>query len=80
MTGTGSPIARARLRLPVRLKLATVSAALTFMILCLFAVVIGWLASQRLHANFDDDLRATAADLQERISAPSIFVFGPVLP
>jgi len=57
-----------RRRLPVTLKLATVSAALTFMILLLFATVIGALFQQRLHANFDDDLRATAADLEDQIS------------
>jgi len=57
-----------RRRLPVTLKLATVSAALTFMILLLFAAVIGALFEQRLHANFDDDLRATAADLESEIS------------
>jgi two-component system, OmpR family, sensor kinase len=76
-----SPIESARLRLPIRAKLATVSSGLTFMILCLFAVVIGLLADQRLHANFDDDLRATAADLQERIGAPEIGPDGrPRLP
>ncbi|MFN2617283.1 MAG: sensor histidine kinase [Thermoleophilaceae bacterium] len=63
-----SPLQRARLRLPIRAKLATVSAALTFVILCLFAVVIGILAAHRLRGNFDDDLRATAADLQDRIN------------
>ena len=57
-----------RRRLPVTLKLATVSAGLTFMILLLFASVIGALFEQRLHANFDDDLRATAADLESQIS------------
>jgi two-component system, OmpR family, sensor kinase len=60
-------IERTRLRLPVRLKLAMVSAALTFMILLLFAVVVGAFTARKLHAGFDDDLRATAADLQERI-------------
>jgi two-component system, OmpR family, sensor kinase len=63
-----SQIERARLRLPIRVKLATVSAGLTFVILCLFAVVIGAVAAQKLHAGFDNDLRATAADLQDRIS------------
>jgi two-component system, OmpR family, sensor kinase len=67
-----SPIERARLRLPVRLKLATVSAALTFVILCLFAIVIGWLATSRVRSNFDSDLRATAADLQVQIGAPRL--------
>ena len=57
-----------RRRLPVTLKLATVSAALTFMILLLFATVIGALFQQRLHANFDNDLRATAADLENQIT------------
>ena len=52
-----------RTRLPVKLKLAVVTAALTFGILCLFAVVIGAVAEQRIRAGFDDDLRATTADL-----------------
>jgi two-component system OmpR family sensor kinase len=56
-----------RRRLPIRAKLAAVSAALTFMILCLFAVVVGALAEQRVRAAFDDDLRAEAADLQNQI-------------
>jgi two-component system, OmpR family, sensor kinase len=54
-----------RTRLPVKLKLAVVTAALTFGILCLFAVVIGAVAEQRIRAGFDDDLRATAADLRD---------------
>jgi signal transduction histidine kinase len=57
---------RTRLRLPIRLKLATVSAALTFIILLVFALVVGTVSSRKLHAGFDNDLRATAADLQER--------------
>jgi signal transduction histidine kinase len=58
---------RTRLRLPIRVKLATVSAALTFIILLLFAVVVGVVSQRKLHSGFDNDLRATAADLQERI-------------
>ena len=56
-----------RARLPVRLKVAMVSSALTFAILCLFAIVIGAVAEQRIRTGFDDDLRATAADLQDRL-------------
>jgi two-component system OmpR family sensor kinase len=56
-----------RTRLPVKLKLAVVTAALTFGILCLFAVVIGAVAEQRIRAGFDDDLRATVADLANRL-------------
>ena len=58
---------RLRLRLPIRTKLATVSAGLTFVILLLFAVAVGIVSDRRLHSGFDDDLRATTADLQERI-------------
>jgi two-component system OmpR family sensor kinase len=57
-----------RTRLPVRVKLAVVTAALTFLILCLFAVVIGAVAEQRIRSGFDDDLRATAADLVDRLN------------
>ena len=66
-----SAIERTRLRLPIRVKLALVSAGLTFMILLLFAVVVGAFTERKLHAGFDDDLRATAADLQERIHVRS---------
>jgi two-component system OmpR family sensor kinase len=54
-----------RVRLPVRLKLAIVSAALTFVILLLFAVVVGAVAERRVSGSFDNELRATAADLQQ---------------
>jgi len=55
---------RMRLRLPVRRKLAIVSAGLTFAILLLFALVVGAFTEQKLRSSFDNDLRATAADLQ----------------
>lgn len=67
-----SRIEQARLRVSIRTKLATVSAALTALILCLFAVVIGAVAEQRIRAGFDDDLRATAADLQDAVGPPTI--------
>jgi two-component system, OmpR family, sensor kinase len=57
-----------RTRLPVKLKVAVLSAALTFAILCVFAVVVGAVAEQRIVAGFNDDLRATAGDLQDRIT------------
>jgi signal transduction histidine kinase len=62
---------RARGRLPIKVKLAAVTAALTFAILCLFAVVIGAVAEQRIRSAFDDDLRATSADLQNQLH-PSV--------
>jgi signal transduction histidine kinase len=69
-----NPIARTRLRLPIRFKLAAVSAVLTFVILLLFAIVVGAFTAQKLRSTFDSDLRATAADLQSRfqVREPSI--------
>jgi hypothetical protein len=57
-----------RTRLPVKLKVAVLSAALTFAILCVFAVVVGAVAEQRIVAGFDDDLRATVGELQDKIT------------
>ena len=57
-----------RTRLPIKAKVAIVTAALTFVILSLFATVIGALAVQRITDGFEDELRATAADLQDRLT------------
>jgi two-component system OmpR family sensor kinase len=57
-----------RTRLPVKLKVAVMSAAITFAILCLFAVVVGTVAERRIVAGFDDDLRASVGELQDRLS------------
>jgi signal transduction histidine kinase len=54
-------------RLPIRWRLAATSASLTFLILTAFAVVIGLFTGRQVHEHFDDDLRATAGDLQNRI-------------
>jgi two-component system OmpR family sensor kinase len=47
-------------RWPVRWRIAAVSAGLTLLILVIFAVVVGRLASDRLTSDFEDELRATA--------------------
>ena len=57
-----------RTRLPLKLKVAVLSAALTFAILCLFAVVVGTVAEQRIVEGFDDDLRANVGELQDRLT------------
>ena len=67
MSGPRTVIQRTRLRLPIRLKLAVVSAGLTFVILLLFALVVGALTENRVKNGFNDELRATAADLQEQL-------------
>jgi two-component system OmpR family sensor kinase len=60
-------LSEARLRLPVRLKLAVVSAGLTFAILLLFAVVVGTFTVRRLNSSFDSELRSATASLADRI-------------
>ena len=40
-------------RLPIRLRLAGVSALLTFVILCAFALAIGWITVHRIRADFN---------------------------
>jgi two-component system, OmpR family, sensor kinase len=70
-----------RTRLPVKLKVAVLSAALTFAILLLFAIVVGTVAERRIVAGFDDDLRANIGELQDRIglerNARGIGLSGP---
>jgi two-component system, OmpR family, sensor kinase len=58
-----------RTRLPIKLKVAVVTAALTFVILSLFATVIGTLAERRITAGFEDDIIATASDLVDDFGA-----------
>src|SRR6185503_15255270 len=50
-------------RWPVRWRLAAVSAALTFLILVIFALVVGRLTSSRLHTDFNDDLARSASTI-----------------
>ena len=56
-------------RLPVRWRLALTSAGLTFVILMLFAIVIGIFTGRQVRSSFDDDLRLTAVSLSSRIHA-----------
>jgi two-component system, OmpR family, sensor kinase len=59
--------ARSR-RLPVRIRIAIVSATLTAVILIGFAAVVGRLVTDRLHTDFENELRGNAATLANRIS------------
>ena len=71
-------------RLPIRVRLAIISAGLTFAILLLFAIVIGHFSANQVRASFDHDLRRTAIDLSERIPVHSTDqqqpLFGTGLP
>ena len=50
-------------RWPVRWRLAAVSATLTLIILVVFALVVGRLTSNRLHNDFNDDVRGAAVTI-----------------
>jgi two-component system, OmpR family, sensor kinase len=54
-------------RWPVRWRIAAVSAGLTLLILVIFAVVVGRLASDRLTSDFEDELIATANEFSTHV-------------
>jgi signal transduction histidine kinase len=54
------PLPRPLQRLPIRWRLAVTSAALTFVILLSFAVVVGTLTTRRIRHDFNDDVRNQA--------------------
>src|SRR5215218_1874601 len=58
-------------RWPVRWRLAAVSAGLTFIILVIFALVVGRLTSNRLHDNFDDELRDATTQFVRESQLPA---------
>ncbi len=57
-------------RWPVRWRLAAVSAVMTFLILVMFALVVGRLTSSRLHGNFDDELRDATTQFVHETQLP----------
>jgi len=50
-------------RLPIRSRLAAVSALLTFTILCAFAIVVGSLTVHRIRTNFDREVAVSADNI-----------------
>jgi two-component system, OmpR family, sensor kinase len=63
-------------RLPIRVRLAGVSALLTFVILCGFAVAVGSLTVRRIRSDFNRDVETTAQQLPKQLSIkvnPSTF-------
>lgn len=66
-------------RLPIRSRLALTSAVLTLVILATFAVVMGAFTAERLRDDFDNDVRARAADLKDRIRVAREFPSGRVI-
>jgi len=61
-------------RLPIRVRLAGVSALLTFVILCAFAVAIGSLTVQRIRSDFNRDVLDTANQLPSELKI-SVYPF-----
>ncbi|HVE68341.1 MAG TPA: HAMP domain-containing sensor histidine kinase [Solirubrobacteraceae bacterium] len=58
---------RAYRRIPIRWRLAGGSAVLTAVILCGFAVIVGVLTTRQIRDDFDEQVRAAATDLRERL-------------
>jgi two-component system OmpR family sensor kinase len=67
-------------RWPVRWRLAAVSATLTFLILVIFALVVGRLTSNRLHGDFNDDLTRYASNLGHQAGFVAAMLQGSVTP
>ena len=59
-------------RLPIRVRLAGVSALLTFVILCAFAVAIGSLTVHRIRADFNRQVLATAIQLPTELRITAV--------
>jgi len=55
-------------RLPIRVRLAGVSALLTFVILCAFAVAIGSFTVHRIRSDFNREVQDTADQLSSQLS------------
>jgi signal transduction histidine kinase len=63
---------------PVRWRLAGVSAGLTLLILVVFALVVGRLASDKIVDDFDDELRNTASELRTQFQLNALQIDAPV--
>jgi two-component system OmpR family sensor kinase len=59
----GQRVSTAFDRLPIRTRLAVVSALLTFVILCAFALIVGSLTVHRIRSDFNTEVAASADDL-----------------
>src|SRR5271154_4140628 len=59
----GAPLSASFDRLPIRVRLAGVSALLTFVILCAFALAIGSLTVERIRSDFNREVLNTADQL-----------------
>jgi signal transduction histidine kinase len=65
-------------RIPIRWRLAIGSSALTFVILAVFAVVIGQVTASRVRSDFNNQLAAAVDDLSDRFRPHTDAVTGQV--
>ncbi len=66
-------------RLPIRIRLAAVSALLTFVILCAFALAIGSLTVHRVRSDFNRQVADSASDLTHQLHIYDPFRIGTPL-
>jgi signal transduction histidine kinase len=65
--------------LSIRWRLSVLSAGITFIVLCCFAVVIGQVTSSRIRSDFNNEMAAAVDDLRDRLAID--FVKGrPAIP
>ena len=70
-------------RLPIRVRLAGVSALLTFLILCAFAIAIGSLTIERIRSDFNREVEQTARGLSSQLTIrvnPSTYEIEKIQP
>lgn len=59
-------------RFSIRWRLAIISSALTFVVLCAFAVVVGQLTTGKVRSSFDSETANSATELAGRLRIPSL--------
>jgi len=59
-------------RFSIRWRLAIISSALTFLVLCGFAIVVGQLTTGKVRSSFDSETANSATELSGRLRIPSI--------
>ena len=59
-------------RFSIRWRLAIISSALTFVILCAFAIVVGQFTTGKVRSSFDSETANSASELSDRLRIPSL--------
>ena len=59
-------------RFSIRWRLAIISSALTFLVLCGFAIVVGQLTTGKVRSSFDSETANSATELSGRLRIPSV--------